>query len=336
MSLLDEARDSGARLDKACATLDLSLRTVERWEAAGGGEDRRQGPNQAPANKLTPLERHRLLQVVNSPAYRDLSPHQIVPLLADQGLYLASESTMYRVLREADQLAHRERSRPAVHSRPKAHVATGPNQVWSWDITYLPSAVRGMFFYLYMVVDVWSRKIVGFEVHTEESMELSSKLIAGICAEMRVDGTKLVLHSDNGGPMKGATMLTTLQQLGVIPSFSRPHVSDDNPYSEALFRTLKYRPEYPAKPFETLAAACDWVTGFVYWYNTQHLHSGIKFVTPDNRHFGRSEQILNQRKVVYEKAKKKNPQRWSRETRDWNPIDTVVLNPSSSSKKDAA
>lgn len=333
---MEEAHGDGATLSSACEVMGISTRTVERWKAAGGGEDGRKGPLKKPANKLTALERKRLLKVVNSPEFRDLSPKQIVPLLADAGKYLASESTVYRVLREEDLLAHRERSRPGVHARPKALVATGPNQVWSWDITYLPSAVRGMFFYLYLVMDVWSRKIVGWEIHDSESMDLSSQMIERICAEMGIDAGQIRLHSDNGGPMKGATMLATLQKLGIVPSFSRPHVSDDNPYSEALFRTLKYRPEYPHKPFADIDAAGDWIEGFVAWYNSEHLHSGINFVTPDDRHFGREEAILNRRKAVYENAKKKRPERWSRETRNWNPIERVVLNPEKHSEREAA
>ena len=335
LDLLEEAHRGGARREPSCDVLGISVRMVERWKASQGSEDGRRGPKSEPANKLTEMERARLLAVVNSPKYRDLSPKQIVPQLADEGRYLASESTVYRVLREEDQMAHRERSRPPVHSHPKAHLADGPNQVWSWDITYLPSSIRGMFFYLYMIMDVWSRKIVGFEVHTEESMALSSSMITRVCAEMEIDEEQLVLHSDNGGPMKGATMLATLQKLGVMPSFSRPHVSDDNPYSEALFRTLKYRPEYPGKPFETPEAALAWVSGFVLWYNTEHLHSGIRFVPPDDRHFGRSEAILANRKNVYEKARSKTPERWSGETRNWAPVETVVLNPETRSKKDA-
>jgi putative transposase len=336
LELLEEAHRAGAKVEPSCEVLGISPRMVERWKASQGSEDSRQGPKSEPANKLTEMERARLLAVVNNPEYRDLSPKQIVPRLADEGTYLASESTVYRVLREEDLMAHRERSRPAVHSHPKEHVANGPNQVWSWDITYLPSSVRGAFFYLYMVMDVWSRKIVGFEVHTEESMDLSSSMITRVCEDMEIDEEQLVLHSDNGGPMNGATMLTTLQKLGVMASFSRPHVSDDNPYSEALFRTLKYRPEYPGKPFETLESALAWVSGFVLWYNTQHLHSGIKFVTPDDRHFGRSEAIQANRKKVYEKAKRKNPERWSGGIRNWAPVETVVLNPETRSKKDAA
>jgi transposase InsO family protein len=334
--LLLEAHKDGARLAKACEVMGVSSRMVERWKASKSCEDEREGPKSEPANKLTELERKRILKEVNSLEHRDLSPKQIVPKLADEGVYLASESTIYRVLREEGQMVHRERSRPAVHSHPKEHEASGPNQIWSWDITYLPSSIRGMFFYLYLVMDVWSRKIVGFEVHAEESMELSSKMIERICQELGIDKEQLVLHSDNGGPMKGATMLLTLQKLGIMASFSRPHVSDDNPYSEALFRTLKYRPEYPGKPFETLEAALAWVSGFVSWYNTEHLHSGIKFVTPDDRHFDRSKKILAKRKNVYEKARRKNPARWSRQTRNWDSVESVVLNPKNRSQKDAA
>jgi transposase InsO family protein len=336
LRLLDEAHSGGARLSKSCEVIGVSPRMVERWKGSGSLEDGRKGPKEKPANKLNELERRRILKVVNSPEYRDLSPKQIVPNLVDKGIYLASESTIYRILREEGQMNHRERSRPATHSRPKEHEATGPNQVWSWDITYLPSAVRGIFYYLYLVMDVWSRKIVGFEVHPLESMELSAEMITRICEEYGIDRDQLVLHSDNGGPMKGATMLLTLQKLGVMPSFSRPQVSDDNPYSEALFRTLKYRPEYPGKPFGSLEDAITWVTGFVTWYNTEHLHSSIMFVTPDDRHFGRSEEILAKRKEVYEQAKRKNPSRWSRQTRNWDPVESVVLNPKSGSKKEAA
>ena len=244
LGLIHEAVDQGARRRKAAELLGLSLRTLERWEGPGCGEDRRAGPKLAPANQLRADERARVLAVANQPEYRDLSPKQIVPLLADQGVYVASESTFYRVLREADQLHHREPSR-APSPRPQAHVATGPLQLVSWDITFLPSAVRGRFYYLYMFEDVWSRKIVGWRVAETESMETAAELIQQICSDLAFDPKGVVLHSDNGGPMKGATMLATLQRLGIVASFSRPHVSDDNPFSESLFRTLKYRPEYP-------------------------------------------------------------------------------------------
>lgn len=318
---------SGARLKPAAAEAGVDVRTVQRWRAQGVGDDRRQGPHREPANKLRDVERKRVLEVANSPEYRDLSPKQIVPKLADEGDYIASESTFYRCLRAADQLHHRERSAPAVSRRPAELVATEPEQVWSWDITYLRSSVRGEFYYLYMVEDVWSRKIVGWEVHAVESMDLASALIERTCAELGVDPEGLTLHSDNGGPMKGSTMLATLQRLGIVPSFSRPHVSDDNPFSEALFRTLKYRPEYPRKPFQSLEEARKWVTWFVDWYNTEHLHSAIGFVTPDDRHHGRDIAILAQRHAVYQRAQRRHPERWTGPTRNWIAPAVVRLNP---------
>ena len=327
LSLIDKAVKSGARLHEAAALIGLSARTLIRWRGQGGGEDQRNGPSAPPGNKLSEKERQQVLDISNSAPFRDLSPKQIVPKLADQGGYLASESTFYRVLKEHKMLTHRQASKPAVSYRPKQHVATGPCQVWSWDITYLKSSVKGLFFYLYMIVDVWSRKIIAAQVFAEESMDHSAMLLAHACMIHGVQPEELVLHSDNGGPMKGATMLATLHKLGVIPSFSRPSVSNDNPYSESLFRTMKYRPEYPSKPFENIDQAQSWVDGFVFWYNTQHLHSSIRFVTPDDRHYGREQHILANRKKVYQKARSRNPDRWSKQIRNWNPVDQVWLNP---------
>lgn len=327
MDLIDKAVQSGARLKKAAAMLGLSARTIIRWRQNRGGQDQRKGPWTTPANKISEQERQQIIKISNSAPFRDLSPNQIVPKLADQGVYLASESTFYRVFKEQKMLTHRQASKPAVSHRPKEHLATGPCQVWSWDITYLKTSVQGMFYYLYMIVDVWSRKIIAAQVFAEESMDHSSMLLAHACRIYDVQPRELVLHSDNGGPMKGATMLATLHKLGVIPSFSRPRVSNDNPYSESLFRTMKYRPEYPAKPFENIEQAQSWVDGFVFWYNTQHLHSSICFITPDDRHFGREEHILNNRRNVYEKARRQNPNRWSKKIRNWNPVNQVWLNP---------
>jgi transposase InsO family protein len=215
-------------------------------------------------------------------------------------------------------------------------VATAPNQVWSWDITYLRSPVRGAFYYLYLVEDVWSRKVVGWAVHDREAHELAAQLIARTCREESIDAGSLVLHSDNGGPMKGATMLATLQRLGVVPSFSRPGVSDDNPFSEALFRTLKYRPGFPSKPFASLAVAQAWVAAFVRWYNTEHLHSAIRFVAPEDRHTGRDVAQLANRDAVYQQARVRFPERWSGATRNWSRITSVILHPEADRRRAAA
>lgn len=301
-------------------------RTLQRWQHPGAHTDGRHGPKTTPANKLSELERATILRTAESSEFQDKSPRQIVPLLADQGRYVGSESSFYRVMKIAKLLMHRGRSRAKNAYRPKALSATQPNQVYSWDITYLLSNVRGIYFYLYLFLDIFSRKIVGFRVHDREAMELSALLLADICKKENIVEGQLTVHADNGGPMKGATMLATMDKLGVDKSFSRPSVSDDNPFSESLFKTLKYCPIYPTKPFESQEAAEAWVATFVHWYNKEHLHSAIGFVTPSSRHAGRDVEILKQREIVYAEAKRKNPIRWSNKTRNWDRVTTVKLN----------
>ena len=325
LELIGEAVASGARQGAACEELGIDERTLQRWRRQA--EDGRCGPKRTPRNALTAQQRQRVLDVLTSERFRNNSPRQIVPTLADEGVYVASESTMYRVLHSEQLLAHRGRARPPMNHRPPELVAASVNTVWSWDITYLRAPVRGSFFYLYLVEDLYSRRIVGWEVLEEESAEASAKLIERTCRNLDVNGNALHLHSDNGGPMKGATMLATLQRLGIVASFSRPRVSDDNPYSEALFRTLKYRPGFPNRPFRDIDEAGEWVSHFVRWYNTQHLHSALNFVTPDDRYHGRDKGILAQRHRVYQKARNQNPRRWSGQIRDWSPAAAVVLNP---------
>ena len=265
--------------------------------------------------------------MANQPQFAHLSPHQIVPALADQGRYLASEATFYRVLRTANQLARRGRAKAPARVRPAPLKATGPNQVWSWDITYLATTVRGTLFYLYLIMDLYSRKIVGWEVYPEESAAHAATVFHKAHLREGVGTTALVLHSDNGAPMKGATMLATLQRLGVVPSFSRPAVSNDNPFSESLFNTLKGHPGFPEQPFNTPAAARTWVAKFVAWYNDEHHHSALKFVTPAQRHRGQDTDLLAHRHALYQTARAQYPERWSGTTRNWTPPPTVFLNP---------
>lgn len=324
MLLITEATNSGSRHAIACDDMDIDIKTFKRWK--NNVEDKRKGPLSTPANKLSEEEIKEVIQISTSKEYVDLPPCQIVPLLADKGIYMASESTFYKILRENKLLEHRGKSKRPSSNRPAPLVAQSPNEIYSWDITYLRSSVAGKFYYLYMFMDIFSRKIVGYEVHENESMEYSSQLIERICIQENVVKDQLILHSDNGGAMKGATMLATLQRLGVVPSFSRPRVSDDNPYSESLFKTLKYCPEYPSKPFISLEEANAWVDKFVFWYNNIHLHSGIKFVTPVSRHEGKDKIILENRKRVYEEAKNKKPNRWSKNTRNWDKVEKVFLN----------
>lgn len=327
LAALDEAQTTGVRLHAACRVIGISARTIERWRGQPGGDDRRCGPRRRPCNALTEAEEVHLLAIMTSARYGHLPPKQLVPRLADEGKYLASESTMYRLQKRVGLGAHR---RPVVRTHvtrgATVHWATRSNQVWSWDITYLPTAIRGRFLRLYLVLDVWSRRIVGWDVHEHEVASHAAALIQRICADSGIDPNGLVLHSDNGKPMRGSTMVATLQWLGIVPSFSRPHVCNDNPYSEALFRTLKHTPVYPRLPFADLEAARRWVARFVTWYNSEHRHSAIRYVTPDQRHSGADVAILARRHALYEHARSRKPERWPRHTRNWTPLGTVVLN----------
>jgi transposase InsO family protein len=325
--MVQQAKASGARRQASCEVLEVSLRTVERWEKAPEQGDQRRGPVSGCAHAFSEEEKQAIVKVSSGPEYRDLSPWQIVARLADSGRYLGSESSFYRVLKQNDLLSHRHNSKPRVHHRPKDLTARNPNEVWSWDITYLNSPIRGAYYYLYLVEDIFSRMIVGWTIEEVESADHGGQLIDRICQEQAIAKGQLTLHSDNGGPMTGATMVATLERLGVISSLSRPAVSDDNPYSESLFKTLKYRPSYPDSVFSGIDQARQWVSRFVQWYNTEHLHSAIRFVTPGSRHLGKDPAILAKRSVVYEKAKGLNPRRWSGKTRNWSPITEVLLNP---------
>jgi putative transposase len=333
--LVQDAGKAGARQHKACAILGISERTLQRWQkqTPSAKEDQRSHTQREPANKLSTEEKQEIINICNSESYKSLSPCQIVPTLLDNGFYIASESSFYRVLHEHGQLTHRGKRQVSKRNKPKGYTATGPNQVWTWDITYLPAAIKGVFYYLYMITDIYSRKVVAWEVHDNQSDELASQLMKRAYLSEGVSGKEIVLHSDNGSPMKGATMLSTLQHLGVIPSFSRPSVSNDNPYSEALFKTLKYTPIYPSKPFDTINVARTWVLKFVRWYNNHHRHSGIKFVTPNDRHTGADKMILEKRKRIYLEARKRTPERWSGNIRNWDLIKEVTLNPEHSKDK---
>lgn len=307
----------------------LSPRTYQRWFRRGEVlEDRRASAvRPAPENKLTPAENGKILETANEPRFQSLPPTQIVPILLDEGVYLASESSFYRVLEVNDQNNRRGRAKPPTkRSKPEEYVADGPNQVWTWDITYCPSQTKGLFYYLYLIMDIYGRDVVGYEVHESECGALGKEVFdRAFMAAGMPEG--LVLHSDNGSPMKSFTMQAKLVDLGVTPSFSRPRVSDDNPYSESLFRTVKYCPAWPTAGFKNLAEAREWVERFVNWYNHDHRHSKIKFVTPHQRRMGQDAEILANRKAVLEKAKEMNPRRWSGSTRNCEPAGPVKLNP---------
>jgi putative transposase len=332
IELVQESISAGATQEASCQILELSARTLQRWQVDPEKEDMRQGPHTPSPKSLTEKEKHAMLVLANSEDYRNLNPHKIVVKLADSGKYLASESSFYRLLKTENQLKHRSRSRAKTKQPPRSLIAKNPNEVWSWDITYLQGLIRGKFFYLYMIEDIFSRMIVGWSVEEVESAEHSARLMEQSCIGQKISKGQIDLHADNGGPMKGCTMLATLKRLGIAPSFSRPSVSNDNPFSESLFKTLKYCPQFPSKPFETIEEARRWVTAFVKWYNEEHLHSEIRFVTPQSRHQGRDGAILKNRIAVYENAKRISPLRWSGKIRNWSPITEVILNPGKEQK----
>lgn len=331
VELIDEARAAGARLTPACDVLNISDRTYQRWTKEGGvaADQRPITKRPTPKNKISQEERSTILETVTSPEYADLVPSQIVPKLADNGIYIASESTFYRVLREEKMNTHRMRSNEPIKRHPPTHVATGPNKIWTWDITWLNASVKGKYYKLYLILDMFSRIVVSHEVWEEETAEHAEHLIRKATLSQGISGRPLVLHSDNGSPMKAATFLATLEKLGVQSSFSRPRVSNDNPYSEALFKTMKYRPQYPFKGFSSLDEARKWVAKFVRWYNMEHLHSGLNFITPYQRHYHLDKGIMAKRTQTYELARAKHPERWSGEIRDWSLPEYVCLNPMS-------
>lgn len=338
VGLIEEAKAAGARRAAACQIIGIDVRTLQRWKPVGEKQVREDQRPKAvrpePLNKLTHKERQQLLETCHQPAYASLPPSQIVPKLADQGIYLASESTFYRVLHENDQLNHRGRARaPKVNRLPTTHIARAPNQVWAWDISYLPSTVKGRFFYLYMVEDIYSRYSIIWDVHESESGDLAADLFEKAIWREHLHDQKPVLHSDNGSPMKSFALRAKLENLGVTTSFSRPRVSDDNAYVESFFRTLKYGPTWPSKGFSTLDEARQWVQKFMHWYNNEHQHSKIQYVTPAQRHRGEDKDILAKRSIVYAHAKAKNPKRWSGDIRDWTPVGDVALNPDQITKE---
>ena len=257
----------------------------------------------------------------------DLPPSQIAPKLADQSIYIASESTMYRILREEKMQQHRGRSKRPEMKLPESYLATAPNQVWTWDITWLKGPIKGGFYKLYLIIDLFSRKIIVWEVWEIEDAAHAEELIKKAILSEKLHGAPLVLHSDNGRPMKASTFQVLLEKLGIQSSYTRPRVSNDNPWSESIFRTLKYRPEFPYNGFESIEDEREWTARFVHWHTFEHQHSGINFVTPEQRHVGDHIDILKNRKKVYELAKLNHPERWSGSTRNWDPHEPVALNP---------
>ena len=324
IELLQEGLSRGASAKAIAGLFGLATRTLRRWgvmiRSEGFSADRRKGAHRHVSHRFSREERQIVLQTVNDPRFADLTPSQIVAILAEEGLYVGSESTIYRLLRQEGLLNHRGRSRPPREPRePPMLEATGIHQVLAWDITLLPGPVKGQFFYLYMVMDVWSRRILGVEVHDCECGELANHFFDRVCRDEGISsGSTTILHADNGAPMRSYTLAAKMAELGICLSFSRPRVSNDNAYVESWFRTMKYHQSYPVRRFRDLLQVRAWVDGFVDWYNAEHRHSGIKYVTPNQRHYGEADAICSVRQRTYEQARQQHPRRWSRPARDWS------------------
>ncbi len=333
MDAIVQGRAAGARLAPLCALVGLDTRTMQRWQAGDGrprADRRPDADHPTPSHALSEAERARIVAVANEPRFADVPPSRIVPALADEGTYIASESSFHRVLRAHGQMNRRGRARsPRPLRPPTTHVARQPGEVWCWDVTFLPTQVQGQWFYLYLILDLFSRKVVGWEVHDTDAAEHAAHLArrTALAENVHARPIRPVLHGDNGATVKATTVLAMLHWLGIQPSHSRPRVSDDNAFAEALFRTAKYRPDFPARGFADLQDAREWAVRFTHWYNHEHRHSGIRYVTPAQRHAGQDRPMLAERHALYQTARDSNPRRWSGHTRDWTPVGAVTLNP---------
>jgi putative transposase len=321
---IDQAVAAGAPESPACELSGVTQRTIQRWRS-GKLLDARKGASKVTARKLTSAEVAAVYQTANLEKHADKTPEQIVAILLQEGSYLASPSTFYRILRAHNAMQRRQESKtPIRRYQPPQRVATGPNQVWTWDITWLSTEVKGRYLYAYVILDLWDRSIVGWSIHESEDGEHSRALFERVCRDTGVAPT--YLHSDNGGPMKAFTLVEFLYAMNIVPSTNRPRVSNDNPFSESLFKTLKYRASYP-RFFTSQLAAMQWFAGFVDWYNTKHLHSGLAFVTPQQRRLGLDKDILAHRNQTLSLARDRLPLRWGkRPSKVYEIADEVILN----------
>ena len=326
VELIDEANKAGARLRKACDTLEISVSTYRRWRS-GNYLDNRKGAIKHVSRKLSVEEEQAIVDICCSKEYKDDNPYKIHASLLDKDNYIASVSSFYRVLRKHNLVHHRGNTKPGQsHSKPPELEATGPNQVWCWDITWLPTTVKGLFYYAYTIIDIWDRSIVKWSIHDREDETLARELFHKALRDNH--NPKVWVHSDNGNPMKGLSLLALFYDLGICNSYSRPRVSNDNPFIESWFKTLKYSVSYPGN-FSTLEKAREWFALFVSGYNTTHSHSGMHFITPVQVRTGQYKSIVTKRNKVMMEAQQRNPQRWSNNVKQLPEEHVVHLNPSS-------
>jgi putative transposase len=314
-------------MKRACDSLAVSRATLYRHRARATQPVGEAASSPPPPLKLAPEERQAVLDLLHSPRFVDASPHSVHATLLEEGRYLCSVRTMYRLLDEAGEVRERRNQlRHPQYTKPEL-LATSPNQLWSWDITKLKGPAKWTYFYLYVILDVFSRYVVGWMVATRESAALAEKLIRETCTKQGIARGQLTVHADRGSSMKSKAVALLLADLGVTKTHSRPHVSNDNPFSEAQFKTLKYRPEFPQR-FGSLEDARMHCRGFFRWYNTEHRHSGIAFMRPDDVHYGRAAEIIEIRAQALNDAFEANPARFKgRRPKPGRPPEAVWINP---------
>jgi putative transposase len=316
----------------ACAALDLPRASYYRHLKPTPFKPAR--VRSRPARALGDLERQAVLDTLHSELYIDKAPAEVHAELLDQGCYLCSTRTMYRILDGATEVRERRNQlRHPSYKKPEL-LATGPNQVWSWDITKLLGKEKWTYYYLYVIIDIFSRHVVGWLVAERETAVLAKRLIDETCERQGIQKGQLIIHSDRGAPMKSNLVAQLLASLGVTKSHSRPYVSDDNPFSESQFKTMKYRPDFPER-FGSLEDALAFCRTFFDWYNREHHHSGIGYLTPEMVHYGLAKTVLNQRQIVLSAAFEQHPERFvNKHPQPAALPDAVWINPPQKEKND--
>jgi putative transposase len=309
--MMDAVEQLGATvgLKSACAALGVNRAAFYRRRTRQAGTPCDETLRPPPPLKLSTQERQAVVDLLHLEPLVDASPHTIHAMLLDEGRYYCSTRTMYRILAEEGELKERRAVRRHPQYAKPELLATGPNQLWSWDITKLKGPVKWTYFYLYVILDVFSRYVVGWMVASRESATLAKTLISETCAKQGIALGQLTLHADRGSSMKSKAVALLLADLSITKTHSRPHVSNDNPFSEAQFKTLKYRPEFPAR-FGSLQDSRAFCRPFFRWYNTEHRHSGIAFMTPEDVHYGRATQIMQTRSTTLDAAFEAHPERF--------------------------
>jgi putative transposase len=309
---MNAAHQLGQKVGRAaaCRALEVPRASLYR-HLCPPGQVAPPAPRPSPPRTLSAAERQQVIDILHSERFRDKAPAEIYATLLDEGIYLCSVRTMYRILDQAGEVRERrDQLRHPKYQKPQL-LATGPNQVWSWDITKLLGPVKWTYFYLYVILDIFSRYVVGWMIADRESAELAKRLIGETCHKQNIARDQLTIHADRGTSMTSKPVALLLADLGVTKTHSRPHVSDDNPFSEAQFKTLKYRPEFPER-FGSIQDARGFCQVFFPWYNTAHHHGGIGLLTPEVLHYGRADDVIGQRQVVLSQAFERNPERFVR------------------------